>query len=73
LLTVFLPGQDHAEAARPVRSDRANRKGSAAGLVRRCLAVAVFRLAFVIMVNIVPIFCVVGRTAYKIIIECGQK
>jgi len=25
------------------------------------------------MANIVPIFCVVGRTACKIIIECGQK
>jgi hypothetical protein len=33
----------------------------------------VLRLAFVIMVNMVPIFGVVGRTVYKIIIECGQK
>jgi len=25
------------------------------------------------MANIVPIFCVVGRTVCEIIIECGQK
>jgi len=25
------------------------------------------------MANMVPIFGVVGRTVYKIIIECGQK
>jgi hypothetical protein len=33
----------------------------------------VLRLAFVIMVNMVPIFGVVGRTVYKIIIECWPK
>jgi hypothetical protein len=33
----------------------------------------VFRLAFAIMVNMKPVFGAVGRTVYKIIIECWPK